>query len=175
MVAETRRGRPGRGVILQASRKSAHSRQVRGSEPLVNEAPVEPVQQNADARFWRAWVARHDDKRAVECSDGFGYAQIGVASERDQPGQLGADRFGRVNAWSVDAQQIRPVPRVDPEGRVVLVALEGQSRVLEPVSRQRRSPEATKPIELLAPTERSECPRTDVCLGSSHVPWSVHG
>ena len=142
---------------------------MRGSETLVYEPPVEPVQQNADAQFGHAWVAHHDEERAVVRSDGFGYAQVGVASERDQPGHLGADRVRCVNAWSVDAQQIRPSLRIDPERRVVLVALDRQSRVLETVSRQGRPPEAAKPTELLAPAERCECVRTDdVCPGNSH-------
>jgi hypothetical protein len=156
-------------VLLQLSRKSADSPQVSGSETLVYEPPVEPVQQNADAGFGHAWVAGHDDKRAVARSDGFGYAQLGVASERDQPGHLGANRVRRVNARSVDAQEIRPVPRVDPERRVVLVALDRQSRVLETVSRQGRSPEAAKPNELLAPAKRCKCFDTDrLNPGNSH-------
>ena len=106
---------------------------MRGSETLVYEPPVEPVQQNADARFGYAWVEGHDEERAVVRSGRCGYAQVGVASERDQPGHLGANRVRRVDARSVDAQQIRPVPRIDPKRCVVLVALDGQSRVLETV------------------------------------------
>ena len=156
-------------MILQLSGKSAHSREVRGSETLVYEPPLEPVQQNAHAGFGHAWVAGQDDKRAVARSDGFGYAHAGVASERHQPGHLGANRVRRVNVRSVDAQEVRPISPIDPEGCVVLVTLEGQLRVLKTVSRQGRSPEAAKPNELLAPAKRCKCFDTDrLYPGNSH-------
>jgi hypothetical protein len=58
-----------------------------------------------------------------------------------------------VNTPSVDAKQIAPVSRVDPEGRVLLVALERQLRVLETVTRQGRSSDAAKPPKLSAPAQ----------------------
>ena len=117
--------------------------------------------------FGHAWIAGEDDERAVARGDGFGYAQ--VASERAEPGHLGTDRARRLNPRSVDAEQIRPVARIDPEGRVLLVALERQSRVLETVTRQGRSSDATKPPELLAPAQRCECVHADdLCSGDAH-------
>src|SRR6266516_2911451 len=107
--------RPRRPVLLQLSRKSADSPQVRGSETLVDEPPIEPVQQNADVGCGHASVACDDDERAVARGDGFGYAKVGVASESAKPGHLGTDRVGRMNPRSIDAQQIRPVIRVNSE------------------------------------------------------------
>jgi hypothetical protein len=143
-------------VLLQLSRKSADSPQVRGSETLVDEPPIEPVQQNADVGCGHASVARDDDERAVARGDGFGYAKVGVASESAKPGHLGTDRVGRMNPRSIDAQQIRPVIRVNSEGRVLFVALERQWCIVETVARQGRSPDAAKPQKLPAPAQRCE-------------------
>jgi hypothetical protein len=140
-------------VLLKPSRQSADSPQVLGSETLVYEPPVEPAQQDADAGLGHPWIASYGEELAVVRSDGFGHAQVGVVPKRGQPGHLGTNRVPRVHARSVDAQEIWPVPRIDPEGRVVLVALEGELGAPETVCSQGRSPEATKPTELPAPAQ----------------------
>lgn len=66
---------------------------------------------------------------------------------------------------SIDAQHIWPAVRLDPKGRVLLVELERQSRVLEAVARQRGSSETPKPPELPASAQR--CEIVHVCLVDS--------
>jgi len=66
-----------------------------------------------------------------------------------------------MNPRSIDAQQIRPVIRVNSEGRVLFVALERQWCILETVARQGRSPDAAKPQKLPAPAQRRECVHAD--------------
>jgi hypothetical protein len=47
-------------VLLQASRQNADVPEMRGREAPVDEPPLEPAKQDADARLGHTLVVRHD-------------------------------------------------------------------------------------------------------------------